>query len=183
MGQQENKHLYTLNREAVYMLAAAAQRSDYQLLDRLGVDEACASLLQMVGIQELDRLQDLPTSVVDLRFNASALRRSLAYLQRETAQERLIDRGIQLGLRQPMLRQLTGMSRREYDQRRQALRLPAKEPGRVESLSERDEIAVLELWERLASDDQISLLERLCIVSERTRLSADRVWNAVMEGV
>lgn len=183
MGQQENKHLYTLNREAVYMLAAAAQRSDYQLLDMLGIDEACASLLQMVGIQELDRLQELPTLVVDLRFNSTTLRHSLAYVQRETAQERLIDRGIRLGLRQPMLRQLTGMARREYDQRRQALRMPAKEPGRVESLSENDEIAVLELWERLAQDDEISVLERLCIVAERTNLSADRVWNAVMEGV
>lgn len=183
MGQQENKHLYTLNREAVYMLAAAAQRSDYQFLDALGVDEACASLLQMVGIQELDRLQDLPTSVVDLRFNSTTLRRSLVYLQRETAQERLIDRGIRLGLRQPMLRALTGMSRREYDQRRQALRMPAKEPGRVESLSESDEIKVLELWERLSRDEELSLLERLCIVSERTHLSADRIWNAVMEGV
>ena len=186
MGQPENKlnkRLYPLNREAVCMLAAAAQRSDYRFLECLGIEDECIPLLRTVGIHELDRLHDIPALVVEVKFNVDALTRTLRYLKRESVQEELIDRAIKLGLRQPMLRALTGISRREYDARRAALKLDPKEPGRIESLSERDEIRVLELWERLSEDSELSDLERLCLVAEQTSLSADRVWNAVMEGV
>lgn len=187
MGQQETKsitkQLYSLNREAVCIAASAAQRSDFHLLQRLGIDEQCIPLLKTIGIHELDRLRDFKASVVDVRFNSSTLSSLLSHLKRETAQEAQVDRAISLGLRQPMLRLLTGISRREFEQRRSMLKLPAGEPGRIESLSEQDELLVLQRWRVLKSDDAMDDIERLCEIAEETGLSADRIWNSVMEGI
>ena len=188
MGQHENrtsiKVLYALNREAICVAASAAQRSDFNLLQRLGIDEDCIPLLKSIGIHELDRLRDFQASVVDIHFNSQTLTQLLSHLQRETQQEALVDRAIRLGLRQPMLRALAGISRREFEQRRAMLKMPAGEPGRIESLNERDELRVLYLWMTLKKDEpQLTDLERLCRVADETALSADRIWNAVMEGI
>lgn len=188
MGQHENrtsiKVLYALNREAICVAASAAQRSDFNLLQRLGIDEDCIPLLKSIGIHELDRLRDFQASVVDIHFNSQTLTQLLSHLQRETQQEALVDRAIRLGLRQPMLRALAGISRREFEQRRAMLKMPPGEPGRIESLNERDELRVLNLWLSLKKDEpQLNDLERLCRVAEETALSADRIWNAVMEGI
>lgn len=188
MGQHENRTsirlLYALNREAICVAASAAQRSDFNLLQRLGIDETCIPLLKSIGIHELDRLRDFQASIVDIHFNSHTLTQLLSHLQRETLQEALIDRAIRLGLRQPMLRALAGISRREFEQRRAMLKMPAGEPGRIESLNERDELRVLNLWLSLKKNEaHVGDLERLCRIAEETGLSADRIWNAVMEGI
>lgn len=182
MGQERNR-LSTLNREAVCVAAAAAQRGDNALLTKLGIDHLCVPLLKNININALERLHGFSNLVVDVSFNSAALQRMLNHLQKETQLEGRIDRAIRLGIRQEQLRRLTGVTRREYEQRRAAMGLPGTGPGRSGGLQESDELEVLKLWGMHREDGNLDDLERLCRVAEATGITVDRIWLVVMEGV
>jgi hypothetical protein len=182
VGQEKNR-LATLNREAVCVAAAAAQRGDNALLHKLGIDRLCVPMLKGININALERLHSFNSLVVDIRFNAGALERMLNYLHDEIQLEDRIDRAIRLGIRQGQLRDLTGVTRREYEQRRAALGLSGNGPGRSGGLQESEELDVLRQWQSLKTDTSIDDLEKLCRIAENTGITVDRIWLTVMEGV
>ncbi len=176
------KQLATLNREALYTAATAAQTSNYALLKKMGVDEACYDMLRSITLRALDRMRDFPAPLVDVSFNSKALSNFLNHQVKEHTEESDTDRSIRLGIRQPMLAKLTGISRRDYDQRKQALGLPPQERGRIESLTEAEELDALRQWEQM-KESRIGELCKLCTLSESTGIGIDRLWNAIMEGI
>ena len=177
-----SKQLASLNREALYTAATAAQTSNFALLKKMGVEETCYDLLRSVTLRALDRMTDFPAPLVDVSFNGKALSYFLNHQELEHSEETDTDRAIRLGIRQPMLNALTGISRRDYDQRKQALGLPPQERGRIESLTESEELDALRQWEQLKNSN-LSELRKLCSLSESTGIGIDRLWNTIMEGI
>ena len=101
-----SKQLASLNREALYTAATAAQTSNFALLKKMGVEETCYDLLRSVTLRALDRMTDFPAPLVDVSFNGKALSNFLNHQELEQFEETDIDRAIRLGIRQPMLNAL-----------------------------------------------------------------------------
>jgi len=176
----------SLNREALLMAAAAAQSADTRVLGQLGVEPDAVPLLKVMKASDLDKLENFPASLLEVRFNRHNMAQLLQRINEEGESTDLVDRAIRGGIRQPQLNQLSGISRREFDQRCKMLGLNPKTPGRVSALTERQEIQVDGCWanlKELMGDHQDTILTRLTETHEETGAPIDQIWNLVIEQI
>ncbi len=176
----------SLNREALLMAATAAQSADTRVLDQLGVEPDAVPMLKHMKASDLDKLESFPTSLLEVRFNRHNMARLLQRINEEGESTDLVDRAIRGGIRQPQLNNLSGISRREFDQRCKMLGLPPKTPGRVNAFNERQEIQVDGCWKKLKElmgDQPDTLLTRLVETHDETGASIDQIWNLVIEHI
>ena len=176
----------SLNREALLMAATAAQSADTRVLGQLGVEPDAVPLLKDMKASDLDKLENFPASLLEVRFNRHNMAQLLQRINDEGESTDLVDRAIRGGIRQPQINQLSGISRREFDQRCKMLGLTPKTPGRVNAFNERQEIQVDGCWKKLKElmgDGSDTLLERLVEAHEETGASIDQIWNLVIEKI
>ena len=176
-------HMRTLNREAIMTAVKAAKAGDAALLSQMGLmDGRTITDLKALSLESLMMGDNFPGAIVDLRFNEHSLNLYIKHVTREGCREQLINEAISLGIRQQMLEQLTGIGRREFEQRRQILGAPKLSRGRVEHLSRAREEAVFDAWQALDEhDDNDDALFKCVAISKRLGIRLDQVWSSIAQ--
>ncbi len=169
-----------LNRTAILAALEAAHNFEFEALDLMGIDTATITQLQQLDLHSVVLSAKLPISVLEVRFNHNALNLMLQHGVKRSAWERLLNESIALGIRQPMLQQLCGMNRREFDQRRRSMGLPPPATGRISKLSEADEFAVVTCYHPLKNSPVDNPLTHLVNVSRETGISLDQVYTTLV---
>ena len=158
----------------------AAQSGEVTILEQMGIDAGTAEQLRQLPLDVLTRGKGFRASMLRIQVNKPVVGMYINHISKESQNESHIDQAIRLGLRQPMLNALCGLSRREYDNRRNFLGLPPHSTGRIKALGEEDEIEVYERWLQLYVEQPgASLLERLIMLSEQTGHRADAIWTSL----
>lgn len=89
----------------------------------------------------------------------------------------LAERAVRLGARLNVVRHYIGISNREYGALLQALGLKPPPRGRIALLDAEELSQVLGVWNRLIrSERHENGLELFCLLSERSRISLDRIY-------
>ena len=171
-------HMRTLSREAILTAVKAAKAGDAELLSLMGLDDGeTIANLRALSLESLMMGESFPGAIVDLRFNEDSLNLYIKHVTREGSREQLINEAIRLGIRQQMLEQLTGIGRREFEQRRQVLGAPRLSRGRVKHLSSAREEAVFDAWQALDEHDDV--LFKCVAISKRLGIRLDQVWGSI----
>ncbi len=178
----QNYYLTSLNHQALLAIAEALRNGDNQMLMQLGLtnmDHHVSSELKGLSADRVACLPNFKGSLFQINIDQTALQMFLNFAKTKVSEDDLINQAILAGLRQPMLEQIKGISRREFAARRQRLGLPEHSRGRIEVLSEKEEIAVLRAWEKLKHVDDV--LERLLALHEETGVSLDQAWITIKQ--
>ena len=178
----EINNIQLINQQALIIAAQALQSEDAQMLQQLGlvnIEEGLAAQLKSLSVDRLSNVSKFKGAFCQIRFDVNALRLCLGFVEGKSREDDMINRAIRAGLRQPMLESLKGISRREYNQRRERLGLPLHSKGRIEVLNEEDELKVLRAWDQL--DELHAPLERFLALHETTGISLDRAWVCLQE--
>jgi len=155
------------NREMIYELGL-------QSLDRIATEE-----LKQLTADRINCVHAFKGSLAKVSVDTNQLGIFLNFSKTKTDEEDLIDKAILAGLRQCMLEELKGITRREFTVRREQLGIPEHKPGRIEVLSEADEIKVLRVWNGL--DSIRDPLVRLLSLYEKTGISLDRAYTTIKQ--
>ncbi len=180
--QTQFSNIQFLNQQALIIAAQALQQDDTRLLAQLGllnIDEPLASKLKKLSVDQLSAINGFKGSLTQVCIDKDALKLCLGFVENKTREDDLINRAILAGLRHPMLEKLKGISRREYNARRERLNLPEHQKGRIEVLNEEDELNVLRTWDEL--EEFNDPLERYLALHEKTGISLDRAWICIRE--
>jgi len=171
-----------LNQQALILAVLALQHDDAKLLTQLGltdIDEMLAGQLRDLTIEHLNSAKSFRGSLFQLKFETRQLNLFLNMALGKTRETHQINDAIKAGLRQPMLEEIKGVSRREYASRRSLMGLPENHRGRIETLSEEDELLVLSTWQKL--NDIEDPLTRWLSLHEITGISLDRAWITIQQ--
>jgi hypothetical protein len=175
-------YLHWINTQVILAAADALRQEDFHLLKQLGLDhldEEVASRLKQVSADRLSCLSNFKGSLFQMKVDTTALRHFLDLANERVSEDELINRAIMAGLRQPTLEELKGTTRREYASRRSRMNLPDHTRGRIEALSDEDELSVLRSWKQL--DVLEDYLERLVALHEKTGISLDQAYSTIKE--
>ena len=177
-----NRHLTFINQQFLLAAADALRSQDAHLLSQLGlskIDQSTAEQLRRVSVDRLACLNDFRGSLLDVRLNTQNLRMFLGFANDKVSEDDQINAAIRAGIRQPMLEEIKGIGRREFASRREHMGLPEHARGRIEVLSEADELLVLRTWEKLKS--MSDLLERYLRIHELTGISLDQAYTTIKQ--
>lgn len=178
----KNDQIQSLNQQALVLAVEAIRNEDAALLAQLGlsdIDEPLFEKLKYINISTLTCTRDFRGQLVKVKFDPRQLDLFLSMALSKTEEDEQISKAIRAGLRQPMLEELKGVSRREYTNRRLRMGLPDHSKGRIENLDEEDELVVLQAWKRLENID--SLFDRYLALFDETQISLDRAWLVIKE--
>lgn len=178
----QNFYLTSLNHQALLAVAEALRNGDNQMLVQLGlgnIDHNVASELKGLSADRIACLPNFKGSLFQIHIDTNTLRLFLGFAKNKVSEDELINRAIYAGLRQPMLEEIKGVSRRDFAARRARMNLPEHNRGRIEVLSEKEEITVLRTWENLKSIED--LLERLLALHQETGISLDQAWITIKQ--
>lgn len=171
-----------LNQQAIILAVQAIQRDDIKLLNQFGLSELDGDLarqLKDLNVDHLTCINDFRGSLLSFQFDDRQLRIFVTMALEKTREDDQINKAIRAGIRQPLLEELKGITRREFSARRERMHLPDHNKGRIENLTEDDEIRVLRSWSAL--NNISDPLERLLILHEETQISLDRAWVAIKQ--
>lgn len=163
-----------LNRSFLMALTGAARNGDIPFLERVGVPVDIVPRLKNLTVDELDFASRYRGTLMSVSVDIEAMQLCLQSATTKSSDEKLIDQAIQLGMRQPTLVKLTGISRREFDKRCVILGIDSKPRGRIAALSEHDEIAVYTAYQELKTK-HTKTLPLLIEISQQTGASLDQV--------
>lgn len=178
----QNLYITWINQQALLAAAEALRNEDIQLLNQLGLDNIDQGLATQLKSLSADRLACLPKfkgCLFQLKVDANSLKHYLGFADSKVSEDDIINRAIKAGIRQPMLEELKGISRRDYAERRTRMGLPEQHRGRIEVLNEEDEINVLRAWQKLEHIDD--LLLRLLALHDETRISLDQAYTSIKQ--
>lgn len=179
---QKDNAFFNLNQQALVLAAEALRNDDASLLDQLGlgdIEESTFAKLRSINISALSCTREFRGQLLHVKFDARQLGLFLNMASSKSEEDELINRSIKAGLRQPMLEELKGISRRDYANRRMRMGLPDHSKGRIENLNEEDELIVLQVWRDLK--DIEDPLERYLALFDHTQVSLDRAWLVIKE--
>lgn len=167
--------------QLVLLAAADALRNmDHRMIEELGLgllDRETADRLQSLTTDRIAYLNNFKGSVGQFRIDPNGVRLFLGLAESKVTEDELINRAINAGMRQPMLEQLKGVSRREYTARRERMGLPEHARGRIEVLDQEKELLVLRTWQKL---EHISdPLLRYVTLHEETRVGLDQAFITI----
>jgi hypothetical protein len=171
-----------LNQQAIILAVQALQHDDEKLLGQLGLtelDDALAQQLKALNIDHLNCTNNFRGSLLQLKFDPRQLNLFMSMALEKTREDDQINKAIRAGLRQPMLEEIKGVTRREFASRRQRMSLPEHNKGRIENLSEEDELLVLRMWQNLK--EVVDPLTRLLSLHQATGISLDRAWITIKQ--
>jgi hypothetical protein len=172
----------TLNQQAVILAVQAIQHDDLNMLTQFGLselDDELAQQLKHLNIDHLSAIIDFRGSLLQLKFDPRQLRVCINMALEKTREDDQINKAIRAGMRQPILEELKGTTRREFTARRERMGLPEHCKGRIENLSEADELLVLRSWATLKQFNDP--LTRLLALYDETHISLDRAWIAIQQ--
>ncbi|WP_191968664.1 STY4526/YPO1902 family pathogenicity island replication protein [Cellvibrio sp. KY-GH-1] len=178
----QNYYITSLNHQALLAVAEALRNGDSQLLNQLGlgaIDQSVASQLKALSADRIACLPNFKGSLFQLRIDPHTLRLYLGFADSKVTEDDLVNRAIRAGLRQPMLEELKGISRRDFAARRSRMSLPEHSRGRIEVLSEEEELTVLRAWEKLR--DIEDPLERLIALHQETDIALDQAYITIKQ--
>lgn len=178
----QNPYITWINQQAILAAAEALRNDDIQLLNQLGLSGIDQSLAMQLKALSADRLACLPRfkgCLFQMRLDESSLKHYLTFADIKVGEDELINRAIKAGIRQPMLEELKGISRRDYAERRARMGLPEQNRGRIENLNEEDEVRVYVVWEKLKHVDDPLL--RLLMLHEETAISLDQAYTSIKQ--
>lgn len=181
--QRDHQRLGHLSQQALMLAVDALRNDDNALLHQLGLadlDDKLCGELKTLNIGNLSCATDFRGNLLHVRFDVGQLKHFLRMANTKYMEDELINRAIRGGLRQPMLEELKGISRRDYANRRTRMGLPEHAKGRILSLEEEDELTVLKVWQQIKKevDDE---LQRYVLLHERTGIALDRAWVVIKE--
>lgn len=174
------RDIRVLNQQVLLLAVEALRNNDQRLISQLGLDGADESLarqLRELNASKFTIVQDFRGTLVQVKFDTRQLQLFVELASSKTNEDDQVNQAIRAGLRQPMLEELKGITRREYTSRRTLMGLPEHSKGRIENLSEEDEIKVLRTWKSLESI--ADPLERWLTLHEVTGIQLDRAWLVV----
>lgn len=174
------RDIRVLNQQALLLAVEALRNNDQRLINQLGLDGADESLarkLRDLNASNFTIVQDFRGTLLQVKFDTRQLQLFVDLASTKTNEDDQVNQAIRAGLRQPMLEELKGTTRREYTTRRTLMGLPEHSKGRIENLSEEDEIKVLRTWKSLESI--ADPLERWLKLHEITGIQLDRAWLVV----
>lgn len=178
----QSHYLTLINQHYLLAAANALRTQDVLLIEQLGlssIDELTAEQLRSVSVDKLSCLGNFRGMFLDVRLNPNMLRMFLGFASDKVGEDDLIARAIRAGMRQPMLEELKGIGRREFTARRERMGLPDHARGRIENLSEDQELTVLRTWSTLShlSDP----LERYLELHRLTGIRLDQAFTTIKQ--
>lgn len=177
-----NRHLTFINQQILLAAADALRSQDAHLLSQLGlskIDQSTADQLRRVSVDRLACLNDFRGSLLDVRLNTQNLRMFLGFADDKVSEDDQINAAIRAGMRQPMLEEIKGIGRREFASRREHMDLPEHTRGRIEVLSEADELLVLKTWKKLEVVND--MLDRYLQLYQLTSISLDQAYTTIKQ--
>lgn len=174
--------LYSLNRLALMAAAEAVQTGDKSALIHMGITDDIADRIKNLDLDSLTRGRNFRAPFVNLQFNPRVLSLFLSHVSAQSDQDKQIEEAIRLGMRQPTLTKLCGITRREYDAKRASLGLGHHSNGRIGALDEDEELEVFRVWKSFNNKNpNCDSLTTIIAISRQTGQGADRVWAAISE--
>lgn len=173
----QSQYINWINQQVLLAAADALRNQDAHLLNQLGlsnIDEATATQLKAVTADRLSCLSNFKGTLFQMRLDTNGLKLFLGFANDKVEEDDLISRAIRAGLRQPMLEELKGVTRREFSARRERMGMPDHSRGRIEVLNEEDELLVLRTWDTLKH--HTDPLERFMALHEATGISLDQAY-------
>ncbi len=161
------QQIQQFNRLILGWLATAHDRA----VTDLSVDIELVWQLRHQSSESLGIENRRPLAMID----NEVLRQIVQLMCERCRDERQIDESLRLGARHAMLEAFTGMSREQFRERLKALGMLPKPRGRIELLSEKEEVDVQRCWHKLRGYQRREL-GKLCAVSACTGLTLDRIW-------
>lgn len=177
-----NHHLTFMNQQFLLAAADALRSQDVHLINQLGlsaIDENTADQLRRVSVDRLACLNTFRGALLDVRLNTQNLRMFLGFANDKVSEDDQVNSAIRAGIRQPMLEELKGTSRREFTSRRVLMGLPEHTRGRIEVLKEADELLLLRTWNELNKLDD--LLERFLELHRITGIGLDQAYTTIKQ--
>ncbi len=176
LGLSKNRNS-KINRAVIDVVIDAMVEHDSRFISSLGISTETLELLKNLTATELQRLLNgFGAQLINVSINDQAAALFRDHIQAESGNDDTLDQAIRLGARYNMLKELTGVSRQEYENRRSILKLNSPARGRIELLSEADEIRVWDAWQEA---DHHHPLGRLCLVAGKTKIGIDQVWQTL----
>jgi Protein of unknown function (DUF2857) len=170
-----------LNQQAILLAISALQTDDLNIIAQLGLgglaDEAIKKLKALTA-KEILVASDFRGQLAEIRINPRMMENFLSMASSKTHEDELIDEAIAAGMRQPVLQDLKGVTRREFTTRRTRLHLPENPRGRIENLDEDDEMRVLRSWQKHAHVRDV--LERYVHVFRDTQVPLDQAYLSIV---
>lgn len=173
-------NIFIINQQAIMLAVSAIQRDDARTLEQMGlaeIDSELARQLKELQMDHLSCLVDFRGSLLHCQIDKRQLKMFVNMASEKTREDDQINKAIRAGIRQPVLEELKGVTRRDFTGRRERMEIPEHSKGRIENLNEDDEISVLRAWTKhqLIEDP----LTRLLAVYDDTQISLDRAWIAI----
>lgn len=176
LGNSNNKS-NVINRAVIDMLITAIIDNDARFIASLGINSTAVGVLKKLPATDLHRmLNSFGSQLIDVQINEQAIQLFQAHIQAESGHEDTLDLAIRLGARYPMLRELTGISRQEYEQKRAILSIDAPSRGRIELLDEHSELQVWDAWQK---EQEPNPLRRFCLVAKKTQIGIEQIWQSL----
>lgn len=171
-----------LNQVVMLALADALRSNNKELINEFGLhslNRESSDELKQLTADRINCVHSFKGSLAKISVDTNQLAIFLNFSKTKTDEEDLIDKAILAGLRQCMLEELKGVTRREFASRREQLGLPEHKPGRIEVLGESDELLVLKIWGSLSSIRDP--LTRLLTLHDKTGISLDRAYTTIKQ--
>ncbi|HMW71300.1 MAG TPA: STY4526/YPO1902 family pathogenicity island replication protein [Cellvibrionaceae bacterium] len=173
------------NQQVLYLAVSALKADNEKLIAHLGLSRMAEDTRQQISnlsLSQLVHVADFRGLLAEVRFNESQLINYLKMAASKTVEDQLIDEAIVGGMRQPMLQTLKGISRREFNSRREKLGVSETGRGRIGNLDldEDEELKVIKVWQELIhkTDD---MLERYVLLHRETGLPLDKAQNTIQQ--
>ncbi len=169
-----------LNREALLLSVSALKNDDTHLINELGLQhlsEGVRLKIAKLSLHQVLVAADFRGALAEVKIVPRQMEYFINMATSKSEEDAMIDEAIASGMRQPVLQELKGTTRREYTARRTKLKLPENPRGRIENLSEDDELIVLRSWRKHA--DISDPLARYLAVHHETGIGLDRAYLAI----
>jgi hypothetical protein len=172
--------LHGLNQQALLLAISALKNDDITVITQLGLADLNTEAirkLKALTAQEILVTYEFRGQLAEIRIIPRMLENFLSMANSKTHEDALIDEAILAGMRQPILQELKGITRREFAARRDRMSLPDNRRGRIENLSEEDELRAIKSWQQ--QDAIGDPLERYVSVYRDTQIPLDQAYLSI----
>lgn len=167
-----------------FIMSAVADR-EFESLERLGITKTTILKLNSISSGALHIFAREIAAPFSITLDDKKLSQFLDRVIKDDIRSQLVDRAILLGIRQPALARIIGISRRDFDSRRAILGIPEIPPGRIQHLEERDSELLYRTIEKHVPKNENGVfllsLEAICTVSEKSGYRIAQIWSETID--
>lgn len=168
-----------INSALLRFISYCHSEGDYETLNNIGIDHEALALIQSMTVQEALHTTKVKTSFIkSLTIDSPLLKSLLLRARNQVNSNRYIDELIDYGAPIELIQQLTGISPKEFAERRKMKNIQTR--GRTQMPSEEQEAAIIEAWKDYQFRTDLSGEEWIAL-AKSTHLPIRLIYKIVFE--